>query len=151
MAIAITRKSAIFPWLDATEDVKYIKGEHGKTSDRWAAAPKYLPCWKGDYREWHITDGVSSQTQCYCKFWKKHINANLAACVRCEKRAWPETELWKEHLLIELQTVSEKATAVLDAVTSGALQESDALEIGRVLGFDEIELDAEGTVSLDSK
>lgn len=118
-----------FPWLDATEDAKYLKGEHGKTSDRWLSAPKLDPCWRGDYREWHIEDGKCSQVQCYCRFWRRWINASGAACVRCTQRAWPDVELYRAHFLPGLDKEAQEA-AVLRAVQSGQLTEAEAVKLG---------------------
>ena len=95
MAIELTN---VEPWKedDAERMAKFSKGEIGKTSDIWTAKPSIAPCWRGDYREWHIEDGSSYQSQLYCKFWDMFINPSGRSCEICKShliKNWASSQL----------------------------------------------------------
>jgi len=119
---------------------KFRPGDRTKgESDRWIDRPDIRPCWRGDYREWHIEDGRHYQEQLYCRYWGEWVNPSGHTCLLCRQRTWPAVENWRAHVLPGLVKELGKGKAgdaLVQAVARGSLTSREAIEVA-----DEFELE----------
>jgi len=133
--------------------LKYDEKNH-----RWKQRPVIDPCWRGDYREWHIDPGTpavndasaiivakapeptgeSEQNQLWCRYWGPRvaprpffINPNGYTCYLCKMHLRPEIERWRFHVMPAAMKIGQKAAAdkLVWGVERGKLTEEEANQL----------------------
>ena len=127
-------KSERWPWLDATEEAKFVEGTPGEIADRWSEKPNLDPCWRGAERQWNIETAESYQSQLWCPFWKCFINPCGFTCKLCKDQTWPEIENFRAHILPGLDKAMQEQM-ILAALVARELTDAEALELGKEFGL----------------
>ncbi len=123
------------PWEDTDPEriAKFVKGIPDETSDKWTAQPDIDACWRGDYRDWHIEDGKSYQSQLYCRFWEDFINPSGWGCEVCKRHMiinWQSSNMREAFAgLVAAKGKEYAANILVRAVEMNQLSEREALEL----------------------